>query len=201
MVQVDRRRIIDISEVELVTNTASKLNWLVAEASEMHVASAYVKASGISEEMRQKLKTLVVNNRESCFLTGASDLSVIQSLVNEGRLVFGINKLHAKLYPAPQVGVLVTSANLTYGGLYGKKEAGFFSSESNVLDSCFAFLEEVRCTPFTIPLDAFFSEHISNQAKRGTSTILSPEKEFAQYARQMPESASFGSAWKEDILI
>lgn len=164
----------------------------------MHIATAFVTGAGLGPALTAKLKTLVVNSRESCFLSGASDVGAIEALVQQGLPVYGSSKLHAKVYLAPPAGVLITSANLTYGGLYANTEAGVLSSERSAMDACRAFLNELLANPFTLPLDRVFTDRIRAQPRPVAGTLLAPDSVLPVGDRSFDDVP--GSTWKEDVL-
>src|SRR3954447_3398461 len=58
------------------------------------------------------------------FYSGASDLAALRVFLGAGGVVRNLQRLHSKLYLFDESRAIVTSANLTYGGLTGNFEYG-----------------------------------------------------------------------------
>jgi len=106
---------------------------------EMILCAPYVK-SGIVNEILNKKKdssklTVVTSSNISNFIQESSDLSAIKILLNNDATVLNYQDLHAKIYYFDRIRALITSANLTYSGLYNNFEYGvIISNDEPIMD-------------------------------------------------------------------
>lgn len=79
---------------------------------------------------------------ESDFSAGLSD-DLIQDVRDLGGDVFPVRQLHAKLYVVDRKEAIITSANLTKGGIEGNYEAGVWLNDPLVMKDISLFLEDL----------------------------------------------------------
>lgn len=75
------------------------------------------------------------------FYKGVSDIEALEFLISKGAKVQGISKLHSKLYLYDDQHALVTSANLTRGGLRSNFEFGCGSDDEDLIAACHKYFD------------------------------------------------------------
>ncbi len=77
------------------------------------------------------------------FASGVSDIDSLRYLIGVGGQVRGIRGLHAKLYLFGESRAVITSANLTSGGLLKNHEFGIVAEDQAAVKICLAYFEEL----------------------------------------------------------
>lgn len=80
---------------------------------------------------------------ESDYSTGLSD-NIQNAVKNLGGEVLFVNSLHAKIYMIDRSEAIVTSANLSKGGIDDNYEAGVWLNDPNVLKDICAYIDDLR---------------------------------------------------------
>ncbi|GHB04770.1 hypothetical protein GCM10009069_29190 [Algimonas arctica] len=75
------------------------------------------------------------------FYKGVSDIEALEFLISQGAEVQGISKLHSKLYIYGDKHALVTSANLTCGGMQTNFEFGCGLDDGALIASCHDYFD------------------------------------------------------------
>lgn len=76
---------------------------------------------------------LITNFRLKSVLAGAIDLSALEAVLDNNGAVRSFPRLHSKIYLFDDVEAVITSANLTHGGLVGNFEYGLHINEPEVV--------------------------------------------------------------------
>jgi len=80
---------------------------------------------------------------ESDYSTGLSD-NIQNAVKNLGGEVLFVHSLHAKIYMIDRSEAIVTSANLSKGGIDDNYEAGIWLNDPNVLKDICAYIDDLR---------------------------------------------------------
>ncbi len=78
------------------------------------------------------------------FAVGVSSLDGLFSAVEGGAKVYGISGLHSKVYIFDDRAAIITSANLTPGGLQFNYECGLFVTDKDTLKEVLAYFESLK---------------------------------------------------------
>jgi len=82
---------------------------------------------------------------------GVSDIEALEKLMVRGEVRIN-SRVHAKLLIVDENAALISSANLTFSGLYYNFECGVFTDETNVVTRAVSFFKEVWEDMDTSPL-------------------------------------------------
>lgn len=77
------------------------------------------------------------------FYKGVSDIEALEFLISKGAKIQGISGLHSKVYVYGDKHALVTSANLTGGGLNSNFEFGCGSDEEKFIAACHKYFDSL----------------------------------------------------------
>jgi HKD family nuclease len=108
----------------------------------VRIASPFIKhgaVEGLLSEASLSLRILTRFNLEH-FREGVSDISALRRLVELGAQVRGVQRLHAKLYLFDTDHAVITSANMTEGGLRKNHELAVHLIPSSRLYVAASFL-------------------------------------------------------------
>lgn len=101
---------------------------IASSQSEISLCAPFVKTDIVNKVLQIKNKnvdiSLITNSNLGAFASKGSDLEAIKSLLNHGYPVYNYQNLHAKIYLFDSNKAIVTSANLTFGGLVCNYEYG-----------------------------------------------------------------------------
>ncbi|HET9495602.1 MAG TPA: phospholipase D-like domain-containing protein [Chloroflexia bacterium] len=174
------------------------LGWVRESTDTIRIASPFVKEGVVREVIQTKPGSARLRYLNSFklqyFYSGASDIAAISALLDAGSEVRSMQRLHAKLYIFDESRALITSANLTRGGLISNYEYGVLISETPLVraitddfDQLFASDEETS---------TITKEHVEQ-----ASTILqsAPPKVTVQFptaveGAETPDTFAPGSA-------
>jgi hypothetical protein len=84
---------------------------------------------------------------------GVSDLEAMRLVLDRGGSVRGLQRLHSKVYVFGTASAVVTSANLTDGGLNGSHEFGGVSAEATFVAGCASYAEQLWSIAFDVTYD------------------------------------------------
>jgi len=108
---------------ELISNSAKSIKMCVP-----YIKTSIIKDILMHKPSKVKLELITTSNLAS-FASGGSDICAIKQLINEGVKVYNYQGLHAKIYVFDDERAIITSANLTYNGLYKNYEYGVYVNE------------------------------------------------------------------------
>jgi len=100
------------------------LRELVTNSTKLSFASPFIKSDAVDAILEGNLEIRGITAFNLCrFVNGASDLAAVEKLLDRGATLYSLWNLHAKVY-AFDYCAIVTSANLTTGGLIANTEYG-----------------------------------------------------------------------------
>lgn len=111
-------------------------------ASTVRIASPFIKhgaVEGLLSEASPSLRILTRFNLDH-FREGVSDISALRRLVKLGAQVRGVRRLHAKLYLFDADHAVITSANMTEGGLRKNHELGVIAEGGSTATTLYCLL-------------------------------------------------------------
>src|ERR1700733_4259557 len=102
------------------------------------ITSPYVKDNTVSKLLLSKQPaaqiSLLTSFKLMNYYSGASDLNALESILNNNGTINNFQKLHSKIYIFDDVKVIVTSGNLTNGGLSYNYEYGVLFDDVNIVN-------------------------------------------------------------------
>ena len=124
--------------IEIITNPAKEVFLdLVRSSNEQLLASPFVKtnvATMILENKPNKSKiSLLTSYRLNSFYRNSSDINALKSFIKNSIDVRNYERLHAKTYIFDSQKAIITSANLTLGGLQNNYECGVLINDSSIV--------------------------------------------------------------------
>lgn len=78
------------------------------------------------------------------FAQNVSSLGALKFCVERGASVFGIKELHSKVYLFDKRAAIVSSANLTNGGLINNFECGIYTDDKRVINQLHSYFDELK---------------------------------------------------------
>lgn len=125
-------------KIEIITNPATGIFLdLVRNSKEQLLASPFVKynvAKMILDNKRSDARlSLLTSYRLTNFHRKSSDLTALRSFVESGAEVRNYPVLHAKTYIFDSQQAIITSGNLTLGGLQNNYECGVLIDDSDIV--------------------------------------------------------------------
>ncbi len=105
---------------------------------ELKIISPFVKEQvvrKIESEFNYKNFELITRFNLQDFAMEVSSLSGLKFCVENEASVFGVKNLHSKVYMFDKRAAIITSANLTNGGLVSNHECGIFLTDESVIQS------------------------------------------------------------------
>jgi len=113
----------------------------------IRIASPYVKENVVNKIFQSKESNTKLNLITSCklmnFYRNASDISAISNILKRGGRVYNFQSLHSKIYIFDNVKAIITSANLTYGGLLNNYEYGIEISDVNFVNGIISDFNDI----------------------------------------------------------
>ena len=111
---------------------------LVKESSKsIKITSPFIKNQICEEMMYSKNKLVkievITNFNLSNIYNGSLDLVAIENILNNNGIVKNSSKLHSKIYIFDEKKVIITSGNLTNGGLLNNYEYGVYSEDKTLV--------------------------------------------------------------------
>jgi hypothetical protein len=124
----------------LKTPWKNELMDLVAQSNKsIKITSPFVKENVCKELISNKNKNtkleLITSFKLMNIYSGSLDLSGLESIINNNGVVKNFPKLHSKIYLFDDEKVVITSGNLTNGGLQSNFEYGVFSNNTELVKS------------------------------------------------------------------
>ncbi|TXT53971.1 MAG: hypothetical protein BAJATHORv1_100056 [Candidatus Thorarchaeota archaeon] len=107
---------------------------MLAESNHLDFASPFITRSGVEYIIQHDINVRGVTVLSPpYFVKQASDIDAIEELLDFGANMHSLAGLHAKIYLFDNHAI-VTSANLTSGGLFRNKEYGILLSDADILE-------------------------------------------------------------------
>jgi hypothetical protein len=78
------------------------------------------------------------------FASNVSSLEGLKLCVEKGAAVYGIKDLHSKIYIFDNRAAIITSANLTSGGLINNYECGVYLTDNSMIDNLHNYFNELK---------------------------------------------------------
>ena len=78
------------------------------------------------------------------FASNVSSLDGLKFSVDNGAKVYGVRQLHSKIYLFDNRCALITSANLTTGGLVNNYECGIFLTDSSTTQNLYNHFDDLK---------------------------------------------------------
>lgn len=118
---------------------------LRADRSALRIVCPFIKTTALARLLSPAPGSIKVLTRFSLddFASGVSDIGALRNLISAGACVRGIRNLHAKLYLFGESRAIITSANLTGGGLLRNPEFGVVAENRTAIESCLAYFEDL----------------------------------------------------------
>lgn len=122
--------------IQIIKNPCQDLfyDMIASSQSEISLCAPFVKTDIVSKVLQIKNKnvtiSLITNSNLGAFASGGSDINAIKSLLSHGFNVYNYQNLHAKIYIFDNEKAIITSANLTYGGLVCNYEYGILIKDN-----------------------------------------------------------------------
>jgi hypothetical protein len=125
-------------KVEIITNPSTDIFLdLVRESKEQLLASPFVKANVaqmiLDNKPAEAKISLLTSYKLNSFYRNSSDLTAIRHFIESRIEVRNYPPLHAKTYIFDSERAIITSANLTLGGLQNNYECGVLLHDSNMV--------------------------------------------------------------------
>lgn len=102
------------------------------------LCAPFVKKNIVKEIINSKQTTanmiLITSSSLPSFVTGASDVEAIEMLISNRIQVINHQQLHAKIYLFDKAKAIITSANLTHGGLNKNYEYGVLLDDIKAIE-------------------------------------------------------------------
>jgi|694.fasta_scaffold110933_2 hypothetical protein len=113
--------------LELVSNSKKSIK----------ITSPFVKEN-ICDEMLSAKQTnakleLITSFKLGNIYSGSLDIAAIEKIINQNGIVKNYSKLHSKIYLFDDKEVIISSGNLTYGGLVNNYEYGIYSNDKDLV--------------------------------------------------------------------
>jgi hypothetical protein len=111
----------------------------------MRIASPFIKDGAVEKLLSGTSSSLRVLTRFNLdnFRDGVSDTSALRHLIALGAEVRGVRRLHAKLYLFDTKRAVITSANLTEGGLRKNHELGVVAEGGSPPKRCVSYFDQL----------------------------------------------------------
>ncbi len=125
-------------KVEIITNPSTDVFLdLVRSSKEQLFASPFIKANIatmiLDNKPRESKMSLMTSYKLTNFYRSSSDLAALKSFIENKIDVRNFPLLHAKTYIFDSVRAIITSGNLTLGGLQNNYECGVLIHDSNTV--------------------------------------------------------------------
>lgn len=103
------------------------------------ITSPFVKENICTELLNHKKKEtrleLITSFKLMNIYSGSLDLNGLENIINSNGIVKNFSKLHSKLYLFDDEKVIITSGNLTNGGLVNNYEYGLYTTNSEIVST------------------------------------------------------------------
>ena len=113
--------------LELVSNSKKSIK----------ITSPFIKENICDEMLSIKQSNvkleLITSFKLGNIYSGSLDIAAIEKIINQKGIVKNFSKLHSKIYLFDDKEVIISSGNLTYGGMVNNYEYGIYSNEKNLV--------------------------------------------------------------------
>jgi hypothetical protein len=119
----------------------------VANTKRLRIVSPFIKEQilrKIHEKFDYQNLELITRFKLSDFASNVSSLEGLKFAVEAGATIFGIRDLHSKIYLFDRRAAIVTSANLTTGGLINNHECGIYITDAGVIDELHRYFDSLK---------------------------------------------------------
>jgi HKD family nuclease len=129
---------------------------------------------------------LVTRFKQEDFAIGVSSIRALKKLIKRDVQIYGYKGLHSKVYIFDERAAVVTSANLTEGGLENNEECGVYITEKEQITQFISYFNELKATnesPLTIDECEKWEREIE-EIKRKNDFEKPNTKEFKDYGAE-----------------
>jgi len=187
-------------KVEIVTNPATGVfRELVRTSTEQFLASPFIKAS-IAELILENRPSgaqisVLTSYKLANFYRNSSDIEALGAFLDRDVDVRNYARLHAKAYIFDSERALITSGNLTLGGLETNYECGVLIDDCDVVGRLRSAFLELFCDEEKIG-------HVTRDILATTQAILAkvPREKRIRFEKSEEELFGHGAAEQEDDL-
>ena len=120
----------------LYKNWIDQFNSFAKKSKQLQIISPFIKGKMIRNiEKHIPLNNVTIITRYDLrnFATGISDLEGLSYAVEKGATIYGIKGLHSKVYIFGESKAVISSANLTNGGLISNYECGIVTTDKETV--------------------------------------------------------------------
>ena len=141
--------------------------------------------------------------------SGSLDISAIESVLDKNGIVKNFSKLHSKIYLFDDTSAVITSGNLTNGGLLNNFEYGIFLNERNIVQKITNDFNSISTNENTGVIKrtdlSIVKKILANIPKVQTSNIPhykvdTPEENFDIIETSSNNISSSLTGWKLDVF-
>jgi HKD family nuclease len=118
----------------------------VRQSEHLRIITPFITSSiarPIAEHFSDKKVKIITRFNLNDFYVGASDLTALNWLMKKGAEIRGVSGLHTKMYLFDGRQVIVSSANMTRGGLFNNHEFGIAIAVKEVVEECRLYFENL----------------------------------------------------------
>ena len=119
----------------------------IAQTQKLRIVAPFVKEQivrKIQENFDFKNLELITRFNLRDFASNVSDLKSLKFSVENNANVFGVKQLHSKIYIFDDRSAIITSANLTYGGLVSNYECGILITDKKTIRDIQKHFDELK---------------------------------------------------------
>jgi hypothetical protein len=177
------------------------------------ITSPFVKNDICTELINAKSGTskveLITSFKLMSIYSGSLDISAIENIIDNNGTVKNFPKLHSKIYLFDDTKAIITSGNLTYGGLVKNFEYGIYLDETLIVKTIvedFNSLSKNERTGIVKKSDLETVKGILAKIPKSVSTRLptfgieTPEENFDVIETSIEPIASSLSGWKLEVF-
>ena len=172
---------------------------------EIKLCSPYVKETIIREIIKQKkvnvklcLITAIVTGN---FVASSSDLAALKILKEHNTEIYNHQSLHAKIYIFDDKHLIVTSGNLTEGGLFNNYEYGLLSSDRKLVDTVTRDYKQLLNNPLTGVINETQLNALEDKIKNIKHRPTFDNEDYLLDNKDVEKIIeSLNHSWKKDIL-
>lgn len=177
------------------------------------ITSPFLKENVCSELLKAKNNSakieLITSFKLMNIHSGFLDLAAIENILDNNGVVKNYPKLHSKIYLFDDTNAVITSGNLTNGGLLNNFEYGVFIDEKSIVQqitSDFNSLSKNKNTGIIKRSDLFTVKNILDKIPKAPSIkipnyqIETPEENFDIIETPYENISSSLNGWKLDVF-
>jgi HKD family nuclease len=207
-------------KLKIITNPVTEIfSDLIRSSHEQLLVSPFIKTNAATMILENKSSdaeiSILTNYKLNSFYRRSSDLNAIKSCIDNNIDIRNYPSLHAKIYIFDSRQAIITSANLTLGGLENNYECGILiddSSTSTQLRSNFfqLFRDKDKVSSITPDIISTTQDILSKVPKEKTIHFDKSEKEIFAESKYEPEDDLYDggvdtisetlSGWRLDIF-